>query len=120
MRNRSLSIFGVLALIAAVVLLLVLQSTISWAWYWNWLVATGVVAFALYGFDKLAAKAGTARVPELLFHLLALAGGFGGALLGILVFRHKSNFRVHPLFLPLIILSMALWGFLIYWFGFRG
>ncbi|RIK17522.1 MAG: hypothetical protein DCC51_12300 [Anaerolineae bacterium] len=37
-----------------------------------------------------------------------------GALLGMLVFRHKSNFREHPLFIPIIILGGVLWGFLIY------
>lgn len=120
MRNRSLSIFGTLALVATVALFLVLQSTTTWVWYWNWLVATGVTAFVLYGYDKLSSKAGAGRVPELVLNLLALAGGFGGALLGMLVFRHKSNFRAHPLFLPLIILGAALWGFLIYWLGFRG
>lgn len=120
MKNRSLTVFGVIAFIAAVAVFLALISTTSWPWYWGWLVAASIVTCALYGYDKVSAKAGAGRVPELLFHLLSFAGGFAGALLGMLAFRHKSNFRAHPLFLPLIILSGALWGFIIYWIRFRG
>ena len=53
-------------------------------------------------------------MPEMVLHLMALAGCFIGALLGMLVFRHKSNFRAHPLFVPIIIAGGALWGFIIY------
>lgn len=114
-RFRYQIIFGVLAAILAVGLFLLLETTTEWAWYWNWLISTSGVAFAFYAFDKLSSKAGTGRVPELILHLLALAGGFVGALLGMLVFRHKSNFRAHPLFVPVIIAGGALWGFIIYW-----
>jgi uncharacterized membrane protein YsdA (DUF1294 family) len=103
-----------MAAIAAAALFLALQSTTQWAWYWCWLLAAGSVAFGLYGIDKGTAKAGRARVPELLHHLVALAGGFGGALLGMIVFRHKSNFGKHPLFIPIIIAGLALWSFIIY------
>ncbi len=115
MRNRSLTVFSVLALLAAVALFLTLESTTTWAWQWSWLIAAGIVAFAFYGYDKVSSKAGRGRVPEVLLHLLALAGGFAGALAGMLFFRHKSNFRAHPLFLPLIIAGGVLWGFIIYW-----
>jgi uncharacterized membrane protein YsdA (DUF1294 family) len=112
--NRYFIRYGALAVIVAAALFLALQSMTDWAWYWRWLIAAGGAAFALYGIDKGAAKAGRARVPELLHHLVALAGGFGGALLGMGVFRHKSNFRAHPLFIPIIIVGIALWAFIIY------
>lgn len=115
MRNRSFIVFGLLALLGSIGIFLLLESTTQWAWYWNWLIATSGIAFIFYGFDKASAKAGTGRIPEILLHLLALAGGFAGALLGMLVFRHKSNFRGHPLFVPVIIVGGAIWGFLIYW-----
>lgn len=115
MRNRSFAVFGILALLAAVALFLTLESTTTWAWQWSWLIAAGIVAFAFYGYDKVSSKAGRGRVPEVLLHLLALAGGFVGALAGMLFFRHKSNFRAHPLFLPLIVLSGVLWALIIYW-----
>ena len=72
------------------------------------------MAFIFYGADKALAKTNAKRVPEVVLHLLALAGGFVGALVGIFAFRHKSNFRAHPLFLPIIFISAGLWGFIIY------
>ena len=113
-RFRYHIIFGALAALAFVALYLVLQFTTSWAWYWCQVISASVVAFVFYAADKGLAKANTKRVPEIVLHLLALIGGFAGALLGMLVFRHKSNFRAHPLFLPIILISAGLWGFIIY------
>ncbi len=119
MHSRNFTVFGGLAAVGSLALFLVLTSSTTWSWYWSWLLAAGIVAFAIYGYDKVSAKAGAGRVPEALLHLLALAGGFAGALLGMLAFRHKTNFRAHPLFLPLIILGGVLWGAIIYWIQFR-
>lgn len=107
-------IFGLIGLAAAVALFLLLQATTEWNWFPNWLIAASVATFILYGYDKLVSKTNSIRVPEAVLHLMALAGGFVGALLGMLVFRHKSNFRAHPLFLPIIIVSAVLYGFLAY------
>ena len=119
MNNRYFIRYGILAAIAAAALFFALQFTTQWAWYWCWLLAAGSVAFALYGIDKGAAKASRARVPELLHHLAALAGGAGGALLGMFVFNHKRNFSKHPLFIPIIIVGMVLWGFIVYRLAFQ-
>jgi uncharacterized membrane protein YsdA (DUF1294 family) len=117
MRNRHFIIFGGLAVILAVAIFLVLNQSTEWQWYWKWLIAMNVVTFLFYGFDKVSSKAEGGRVPELLLHLLALAGGFAGALAGIFLFHHKRNFRAHPLFLPVIIVSAVLWGAIIYYLG---
>ena len=45
----------------------------------------------LHGADKAQAKAGGERVPEALLHGLALIGGFAGAIIGMLAFRHKTR-----------------------------
>jgi len=50
-----------------------------------------VVAFALYGRDKAAARQGSWRTPELTLHLISLVGGWPGALIGQRVFRHKTR-----------------------------
>jgi len=49
-----------------------------------------VVAFALYGWDKRAARRRARRVPEARLHLAALLGGFPGAWLGRRLFHHKT------------------------------
>jgi len=43
------------------------------------------------GFDKLSAKMGSERIPELRFALCSLAGGIGGIILGMIAFHHKVN-----------------------------
>jgi uncharacterized membrane protein YsdA (DUF1294 family) len=56
----------------------------------GWLLAVSVTTFGYYGYDKWRAKVGSNRVPELVLHLLALAGGSLGAYLGMRTFRHKT------------------------------
>lgn len=56
-----------------------------------------VIAFGAYAADKAAARAGRRRTPESTLHLLALAGGWPGALLAQRTFRHKTtkpSFRI--------------------------
>jgi len=50
-----------------------------------------VASFVVYGIDKSAARRGRWRTPEITFHLLSVAGGWPGALLGQRVFRHKTR-----------------------------
>ena len=45
----------------------------------------------MMGFDKLSAKAGSERVPEMWFLLISLAGGFVGVVLGMFAFHHKTS-----------------------------
>ena len=51
------------------------------------------LAFVVYAADKSAAKKGLRRTPENTLHLLALAGGWPGALVAQRVLRHKSSKR---------------------------
>lgn len=111
--------FTALALLGALVLYLILANTTSWPWFPCWIISAGVVAFVYFGLDKSLSKIGRTRVPELVLHLLSVMGGFIGALLGMLVFRHKSNFKAHPLFLPVMLLSAGLWGLIAYWLFWR-
>lgn len=50
-----------------------------------------LATFLVYGWDKWAAKRGKRRVPEKNLHLLALIGGWPGALLAQNFLRHKSS-----------------------------
>ena len=54
-------------------------------------VTLSLVAFVAYGFDKRRAQKGGRRVPENTLHLMALLGGWPGALAGQKVFRHKTQ-----------------------------
>lgn len=60
-------------------------------WLAAWYLLSSVIAFALYGHDKRAARLGHWRTPERTLQLLAFAGGWPGALLGQSVFRHKHR-----------------------------
>jgi len=77
------------------------------------LIAINILAFALYGIDKLKAKRHSWRIPESILLLAAAAFGSAGALAGMLFFRHKTK---HPKFMicvPLfLLLQIILYRFL--------
>lgn len=56
-----------------------------------WVLGVSLVTFLTYGYDKMVAGAGPTRVPEVVLLGLALIGGTPGAMLGMLVFRHKTG-----------------------------
>ena len=49
------------------------------------------VAFAMYRADKAAAVRGAWRTPEANLHVVALLGGWPGALVARRFFRHKTS-----------------------------
>lgn len=57
----------------------------------SWIVAWTLVAFVVYGFDKLQALRRRSRVPERSLLAMGIAGGFLGAIGGMILFRHKST-----------------------------
>ena len=59
----------------------------------TYLLAVSIGGFLLMGFDKLSAKMGSRRIPEALFFMVSLVGGFAGVVLGMLVFHHKTSKR---------------------------
>lgn len=78
-------------------------------WY---LAAVNLVTFTVYGVDKAKARRGAWRVPEKTLFLLLLLGGSVGALLGMLVFRHKTKHWYFVWGIPLILLAqiaLAVW-----------
>ena len=78
-------------------------------WY---LAAVNLVTFTVYGVDKAKSRRGAWRVPEKTLFLLPLLGGSVGALLGMLVFRHKTKHWYFVWGIPLILLAqiaLAVW-----------
>lgn len=80
-----------------------------------YLAAINVIAFILYGLDKLWAKKGRWRVPERSLILIAAAGGSIGAIAAMKVWHHKTKHNKFRLGLPAILLAqIALIYFAIY------
>jgi uncharacterized membrane protein YsdA (DUF1294 family) len=77
----------------------------------TWYLISSLILFLLYGLDKNQAIAGGRRIPEKVFHILALLGGFTGGFFGRAFFHHKTR---KPLFLWILFASMLLHG-LMWW-----
>jgi uncharacterized membrane protein YsdA (DUF1294 family) len=56
-----------------------------------WMAVASAAAIVAHAADKRAAARGGRRVPEGTLHLLALVGGWPGALLAMQLFRHKTR-----------------------------
>ncbi len=61
------------------------------AWVPGAYAVASAAAFVAYWLDKRAARAGRQRTPEMTLQLLALAGGWPGAVLAQQAFRHKTT-----------------------------
>lgn len=91
-----------------------------------WLAVINVIAFFVFGYDKLQAKrkekkTSVRRVPERTLLALAAVGGSIGALLGMKVWRHKTLHKAFRFGVPLILVLQIIvcFGFLLYWNLFR-
>jgi len=69
------------------------------------------LTFLLYGLDKRFAKKGMRRIPEKTLMGFAVVFGAPGALLGMLMFRHKTKHKKFIITVPLFLLLQA--GFFI-------
>ena len=58
-----------------------------------YLTVINVVTFLVYGIDKWKAKQGSWRISEATLLMLAVIGGNIGALLGMKVWRHKTQHK---------------------------
>ena len=105
-----------MALLAAVSLWAGLSGSWTWPpWLGAWLAAINVTALGYYGYDKLQARRAARRVPEVVLHSLALAGGSVGAYAGMRLFRHKTlkgGFRA--IFWGIVALQTALATWTVY------
>ena len=71
------------------------------------------MTFLVYGIDKWKAKQGSWRISEATLLILAVIGGSIGALLGMKVWRHKTQHKKFKYGLPLIlIIQIILIGYL--------
>jgi uncharacterized membrane protein YsdA (DUF1294 family) len=99
--------------------LLVLVASAVWAGrlpaavLWLYLVASAA-AFVAYARDKSAARNGRWRVQERTLHLLALVGGWPGAVAAQRFLRHKSKKpSFQAVFWTTVVLNSAALGWLV-------
>ncbi len=83
---RSMLAFG--QFIWLIVLITLAQ--LPW-WLLPWSMLISVITFAVYRSDKMRAQQQQQRTPENTLHVLALLGGWSGALWAQLFLRHKSK-----------------------------
>lgn len=76
-------------------------------YFFFYIIAVSVVAFFLYGIDKLKAKKHLWRIPEKVLLGISLLGGFFGGLLGMKLFHHKTK---HWYFFAVNFLALILWS----------
>ena len=67
----------------------------------------GVATYLVYWWDKSAARKGNWRTPESTLHLLALGGGWPGALVAQQTLRHKTQKRSFRLIFWLTVIVNA-------------
>lgn len=72
-----------------------------------WMVVLSALAFALYGWDKAAAKLRRRRIPEAALLGCALLGGGAGAALGMALFHHKTRKGAFRYGVPLTLCAQA-------------
>lgn len=107
--------FSLVAIGAVLLIGLALSFFTKWNPIWIWLAAINLVTFIIYGYDKAEAKSGGLRVPEVVLHGLALAGGFFGGWIGRFVFRHKTR---KPIFTVVLTVSTVIWFVALYFIFF--
>lgn len=61
------------------------------------------VTFALYAIDKFNAKTDSWRISERILIFFAIAGGSAGALLGMIICRHKIRITKFKLVIPVVL-----------------
>lgn len=72
-----------------------------------YLIVINILTFLVFGIDKRKARKGRWRIPEATLIGLSAAGGSIGALLGMHLFRHKTQKRKFTLGIPAIIIAQA-------------
>lgn len=61
-------------------------------------LGVNLLCFLVFGLDKALAAGKKRRIPEATLLTLAFLGGSIGAMLGMIVFHHKTDARAHPVF----------------------
>ncbi|MGO4938186.1 DUF1294 domain-containing protein [Fundicoccus sp. Sow4_H7] len=79
----------------------------------HYLFLINITAFAFFCFDKNRARRAGWRVPNARLMALAVVGGSLGALLGMYLFRHKTQQKLFTVGVPVVMVVQIL---IVIWF----
>ncbi|MHC4834456.1 MAG: DUF1294 domain-containing protein [Planctomycetota bacterium] len=103
-RHSPKLLFLTLAAVVITVLSLLQVHFLNLRFLYAYFTSINLTLFIFYGFDKFSSIKGRLRTPELVLHLLALAGGSIGALFAQIIFRHKTRKRSFKIIFMVIVL----------------
>lgn len=72
-----------------------------------YLIGINLLTFVIFGIDKWKARKRKWRIPEDTLIWLSIVGGSIGALVGMFLFRHKTQKRKFNLGIPAILVAQA-------------
>lgn len=99
----------VLLLLSGLVALRKIPSILLWIY-----AGLSLLSLLVYAWDKHAARKGRQRTPENTLHLLALAGGWPGALFAQQWLRHKTvKKKFRAVFWTTVVLNLAALAYLL-------
>ena len=115
--RRSVWIYTAIGVGLSISLASSFQSRLTIHPYVTWVVASSIITWALYAWDKRTAELGKLlrgwRVPEFTLNLMTLLEGFPGAWVGRAMFNHKTNVKRHQSILVVLVASVVLHGLVV-------
>ena len=82
--------------------------------FFIYLIVINFLNFLIFGIDKWKARRGKWRIPEGTLIWMSIIGGGIGALMGMYLFRHKTQKRKFNLGIPAILLAQAILAYFIF------
>jgi uncharacterized membrane protein YsdA (DUF1294 family) len=99
--------FLAIAAVSVVILSFLLAHFLEMHFLYAYAIGINLTTFLVYGSDKQRAVYNCSRIPEIVLHLLALAGGSAAAFLAQIIFRHKTqkrSFRI--IFITIVLMQL--------------
>jgi uncharacterized membrane protein YsdA (DUF1294 family) len=104
---RPKALFLTLAAVSVTALTFLLAYFLEIHLLYAYLIGVNLTTFVMYGSDKQRAVHSDSRIPEVVLHLLALAGGSPAAFFAQITFRHKTRKRVfRTIFIAIVLLQI--------------
>lgn len=83
-----------------------------------WFLLINVLTMVIYGADKMAARKGMRRIPEVTLLVFGVVGGWPGAIMCQQIFRHKTQKQPFKTWFLMSVVVSILSTVALYHFGF--